>query len=71
MPGTIGRVCPEGLQCEGSCIVGKRGEAVAIGYLERFVADYERKVGKVGLPQRAPATGKALYMLARSPPTER
>lgn len=67
LPAITGRVCPQEKQCEGSCIVGNRGEPVAIGYLERFVADYERKVGKVGLPQRAPATGKKVAVIGSGP----
>lgn len=42
LPAVCGRVCPQEVQCEGSCILGKKGEAVAIGYLERFVADWSR-----------------------------
>lgn len=43
LPAVCGRVCPQELQCEGKCIVGIKGEAVAIGKLERFVADYARE----------------------------
>ena len=46
LPAVCGRVCPQELQCEGKCIVGKKGDPVAIGNLERFVADYDRKNGK-------------------------
>jgi len=41
LPAVCGRVCPQEVQCEGNCILGKKGEAVAIGRLERFVGDYE------------------------------
>ena len=40
LPATTGRVCPQERQCEALCVRGKRGEAVAIGWLERFVADW-------------------------------
>jgi glutamate synthase (NADPH/NADH) small chain len=56
LPAVCGRVCPQELQCEGVCIVGKKGEPVAIGNLERFVADYER------------ANQKAEFRLKPSPP---
>ena len=50
LPAICGRVCPQEIQCEGLCIVGKRGEPVAIGNLERFVADWERENGTGDLP---------------------
>lgn len=40
LPATTGRVCPQEMQCEGVCVRGKKGEPVAIGFLERFVADW-------------------------------
>ena len=43
LPAVCGRVCPQENQCEGSCILGKRGEPIAIGALERFVADWKRE----------------------------
>lgn len=43
LPAVCGRVCPQETQCEGSCILGKKGEPIAIGALERFVADYARE----------------------------
>ncbi len=43
LPGICGRVCPQETQCEAVCVVGRRGEPVAIGALERFVADWERE----------------------------
>jgi glutamate synthase (NADPH/NADH) small chain len=45
LPAVCGRVCPQDEQCEKNCILGKKGEPVAIGCLERFVADYERQAG--------------------------
>lgn len=67
LPAITGRVCPQEKQCEGACILSARGESVAIGYLERFVADYERSVGQVGLPARAPATGKKVAIVGSGP----
>lgn len=51
LPGITGRVCPQESQCEKLCIRGKNGEPVAIGRLERFVADYVRDHGLIDRPQ--------------------
>jgi len=67
LPAITGRVCPQEDQCEGQCILGKHGEPLAIGYLERFVADYERRVGQVGLPPNAPPTGKRVAIIGSGP----
>ena len=69
LPAITGRVCPQETQCEGCCIVGKgkNHEPLAIGYLERFVADYEREHGVVGLPPIAPATGKKVAIVGSGP----
>ena len=48
LPAVCGRVCPQEIQCEGSCILGKKGEPIAIGTLERFVADWKRNGMKKG-----------------------
>jgi len=53
-----GRVCPQESQCEAKCILGKKGEPVAIGRLERFAADFERRAGKPKLPELPPPSGK-------------
>jgi glutamate synthase (NADPH/NADH) small chain len=45
LPAICGRVCPQETQCEEKCVLGKKGQPIAIGYLERFVADYEREKG--------------------------
>ena len=56
LPAVCGRVCPQEKQCESKCIHLKMNEpAVAIGYLERFAADYERESGKMSLPEIAPS----------------
>lgn len=67
LPAVCGRVCPQELQCEGRCIVGKKGDPVAIGNLERFVADYERKNRKADLPAKAEPTGKRVAVVGSGP----
>jgi glutamate synthase (NADPH/NADH) small chain len=67
LPAITGRVCPQETQCEGCCIVGNKNEPVGIGYLERFVADYEREHGTFGLPAIAPATGKKVAIIGSGP----
>lgn len=67
LPAVTGRVCPQENQCEGKCILGKRFAPLGIGYLERFVADYERSQGKLALPPNAPATGKRVAIIGSGP----
>ena len=67
LPAVTGRVCPQEEQCEGGCVMGRKVAPLAIGYLERFVADYEQSVGKIGLPQRAAATGKRVAVVGSGP----
>jgi glutamate synthase (NADPH/NADH) small chain len=67
LPAITGRVCPQENQCEGGCILGKKGEAVAIGNLERFIADFERTSGQLGLPAIAPSTGKSVAIVGSGP----
>jgi glutamate synthase (NADPH/NADH) small chain len=67
LPAVTGRVCPQEKQCECSCILGNKGEPLGIGYLERFVADYEREHGEMGLPEIAAATGKAVAIVGSGP----
>ncbi len=67
LPAITGRVCPQEDQCEGACIMSKKFGPVGIGYLERFVADYERQTGKVGLPPVAPSTGKKVAIVGSGP----
>ena len=55
------------MQCEGKCIVGKKNEPVAIGNLERFVADYERMNKKASLPEKAAPTGKKIAVVGSGP----
>jgi glutamate synthase (NADPH/NADH) small chain len=61
-----GRVCPQEVQCEGNCILGKKGEPVAIGRLERFVGDYELAHRTCPLV-KAPATGKKVAVVGSGP----
>jgi glutamate synthase (NADPH/NADH) small chain len=67
LPAVTGRVCPQEVQCEGACILAKRFSPLAIGHIERFVADYERQIGKVGLPTSAPTTGKRVAIVGSGP----
>jgi len=67
LPAICGRVCPQETQCEAFCILGKKFEPVAIGRLERFVADYEREHGLVELPEKAPSTGKKVAVVGCGP----
>ena len=67
LPAVCGRVCPQEIQCEGKCIVGRKGEPVAIGNLERFCADYERQYGTGELPPKQPPTGKKVAVVGSGP----
>ena len=66
LPAVCGRVCPQETQCEGSCILGVKGEPVAIGKLERFVADWSRANGGVPV-EKAPANGKKVAVVGSGP----
>jgi glutamate synthase (NADPH/NADH) small chain len=67
LPAITGRVCPQETQCEDCCVLGNKHEPLAIGYLERFVADYEREHGEYGLPEKAPPTGKKVAIVGSGP----
>jgi len=67
LPAVCGRVCPQELQCEGACILAKKGEPVAIGNLERFAADQERRHGTGALPPVQPSTGKRVAVVGSGP----
>ena len=68
LPAVCGRVCPQEKQCESKCIHIKMNEpAVAIGYLERFAADYERQSGNISLPEIAPANGIKIAVVGSGP----
>lgn len=68
LPAVCGRVCPQEKQCESRCIHLKMKEpAVAIGYLERFAADYERESGNISLPEMAPANSIKVAVVGSGP----
>jgi glutamate synthase (NADPH/NADH) small chain len=67
LPAICGRVCPQETQCEGKCILAKKGEPVAIGNLERFVADWERANGSGALPPKAAPTGRRVAVVGAGP----
>ncbi len=67
MPAVCGRVCPQESQCEERCIVGFKDTPVAIGRLERFVADYERKMDLVKIPEVKEKTGQKIAVVGSGP----
>lgn len=67
LPAVCGRVCPQEDQCEKVCILAKKGEAVAIGRLERFAADTERQSGKVAIPAKPQPNGKRVAVVGAGP----
>jgi glutamate synthase (NADPH/NADH) small chain len=67
LPAVCGRVCPQEEQCEIRCVVGKKGEPVAIGRLERFAAEWEASREKVELPELDPPTGKKVAIVGSGP----
>lgn len=68
LPAVCGRVCPQEKQCESKCIHLKMGhEAVAIGYLERFAADYERESGQISVPEIAEKKGIKVAVVGSGP----
>ena len=67
LPAVCGRVCPQDKQCEAVCIVGNKNEPVAIGNLERFVADYEREHKLPRMPKIDPETGKKIAVIGAGP----
>ena len=68
LPAVCGRVCPQEKQCESQCIHLKMGKKpVAIGYLERFAADYERESGQMSTPEVAPSNGIKIGVVGSGP----
>ena len=68
LPAVCGRVCPQEKQCESRCVHLKMNSpAVAIGYLERFAADYERESGHMALPDVAPSNGLKVAVIGSGP----
>jgi glutamate synthase (NADPH) small chain len=67
LPAICGRVCPQEEQCEAKCVVGKKNEPVAIGRLERFVADYEREKAGLKKPELKAKTGRKVAIIGSGP----
>ena len=66
LPAICGRVCPQEEQCQKFCVVGKVGEPVSIGRLERYLADWERAKG-IKVPEKAPSTGRKVAVIGAGP----
>jgi glutamate synthase (NADPH/NADH) small chain len=66
LPAVTGRVCPQEDHCEGGCLLSKKVKPLGIGYLERFVADYEQRMGVRSLPS-VPPTGKKVAIVGSGP----
>ncbi len=66
LPAITGRVCPQEDHCEGACLMSKKVKPLGIGYLERFVADYEQRMGVRHLPQAQPS-GKKVAVVGSGP----
>jgi len=67
LPAITGRVCPQEDHCEGACLLKKKGESLGIGYLERFVADYEQRHFDLSTLVKAPPTGKKVAIVGSGP----
>ena len=67
LPAICGRVCPQEDQCEGACVLARKGKPIAIGALERFVADYERLNGLMTAKRPLVRTGKAVAIVGSGP----
>ena len=67
LPGICGRVCPQETQCEASCTIAKKGAPIAIGRLERYVADWELAQGEMAKPEIARPTGKKIAIVGSGP----
>ncbi len=66
LPAVCGRVCPQEEQCQSKCTAGRIGDAVSIGRLERFVADWERQHGFL-IPEKCPPSGKKVAVIGAGP----
>jgi glutamate synthase (NADPH/NADH) small chain len=66
LPAVCGRVCPQEEQCQVKCVLGKIGEPVSVGRLERYLADWERDHG-FQIPKKAPPTGKKVAIVGAGP----
>ena len=66
LPAICGRVCPQEEQCESLCVLGKKGQPIAVGYLERFLADHEREKG-IEVPKVPAQNGKKVAIIGSGP----
>ncbi len=67
LPAMCGRVCPQEEQCEETCVLVKKGGQIAVGRLERFLADWEAEQGELEMPEIAPPTGKKVAVIGGGP----
>ncbi len=67
LPAMCGRVCPQEEQCEEACVLVKKGGQIAVGRLERFLADWEAQQGKFEMPKIPPSTGKKVAVIGGGP----
>ncbi len=67
LPAVCGRVCPQEEQCEIKCVLGKKGDPVSVGRLERFLADWEAASGATETPAIASPTGKKIAIVGSGP----
>lgn len=67
LPAICGRVCPQEDQCEARCILGKKGDPIGVGNLERFAADFEREHNLVEVPEVKPPNGRRVAVIGSGP----
>jgi glutamate synthase (NADPH/NADH) small chain len=67
LPAICGRVCPQEEQCEKTCVLGNKKSPIAVGRLERFLADWEAAEGKIEVPDMAPKTGRKVAIIGAGP----
>jgi glutamate synthase (NADPH/NADH) small chain len=67
LPAMCGRVCPQEEQCEAACVLVKKGGQIAVGRLERFLADWEAEQGQMEIPKIPPSTGKKVAVIGGGP----
>jgi len=67
LPAICGRVCPQEVQCQETCVLRKKGDPISIGALERFAADFESSSSKIGVPELPPSTGKKVAVVGSGP----
>ncbi|MGB8658269.1 MAG: NADPH-dependent glutamate synthase [Candidatus Zixiibacteriota bacterium] len=67
LPAVCGRVCPQEEQCEEACVLQKKGGQIAIGRLERFLADWEAQQSQLEIPEIPPSTGRKVAIVGGGP----